>query len=226
MNALNTKAITENNAIVPTKISTRRVYFNFFKRGFDLFLAILLLPTIIPVLVVLWALTRLDGGPGFFGHKRVGRGGAPFRCWKIRTMVPGAEEKLKTFLAENPEARAEWERDFKLEKDPRITRLGNFLRKSSLDELPQIWNVIKGEMSFVGPRPIVEQELPRYGVNKPEYLAMVPGITGLWQVSGRNDISYGERVALDVDYLRRCSLWLDCKIILMTGASVLGATGK
>lgn len=141
-------------------------------------------------------------------------------------MVPGAEEKLKTFLAENPEARAEWERDFKLEKDPRITRLGNFLRKSSLDELPQIWNVIKGEMSFVGPRPIVDQELPRYGVNKPEYLAMVPGITGLWQVSGRNDISYGERVALDVDYLRRCSLWLDCKIILMTGASVLGATGK
>ncbi len=196
------------------------------KRVFDLVLAVLLLPLIAPAVAALWLLVRRDGGPGFFGHKRIGLNGQEFKCWKVRTMVMGAEERLQAYLASNPAAAAEWARDHKLSNDPRITRFGNFLRKSSLDELPQIWNVLKGEMSFVGPRPIVRDELPKYGVAAGAYLSQKPGITGLWQVSGRNDVSYTERVAMDVDYSLRGSLVFDMELILRTGVSVLGGTGR
>ena len=196
------------------------------KRSFDILLALMLLPILVPVIGALWAVVRLDGGPGFFGHVRIGRNGQAFKCWKVRSMVVDAESRLQSHLDANPEAAAEWERDHKLTNDPRINRLGHILRKTSLDELPQIWNVLKGEMSFVGPRPIVTKELAKYGSGVSAYLAQKPGITGLWQVSGRNDISYEERVALDVSYLSRCSFGLDLKIIVKTGAAVLGTTGR
>ncbi|NVK13315.1 MAG: sugar transferase [Rhodobacteraceae bacterium] len=202
------------------------VYAKAGKRVFDIGFALLLLPVLVPVILVLWGLVRRDGGPGFFGHTRVGRDGKPFKCWKVRSMVADAEARLQAHLDADPAAAAEWERDHKLANDPRISRLGHVLRKTSLDELPQIWNVLKGEMSFVGPRPIVTKELAKYGSSASAYLAQKPGITGLWQVSGRNGISYQERVALDVAYLRRRSFPADLKIIARTGLAVLGATGR
>ncbi len=202
------------------------IYAAFGKRVCDLVFAFALLPILIPVIAVLWGLTRLDGGPGFFGHKRVGKDRRQFSCWKIRTMVPDAEAKLKQYLSDNPDAKAQWQRDFKLDNDPRITRLGNFLRKTSLDELPQIWNVIRGEMSFVGPRPVVQDELLRYGESEKFYLSVRPGITGLWQVSGRNDISYADRVRMDRIYASRYSMLQDTKIIAKTATVVLFPTGK
>nr|WP_156883088.1 sugar transferase [Rhodovulum sp. P5] len=201
-------------------------YVRYGKRIFDITLAILSLPVLLPVIALLWVLVRLDGGPGFFLHTRVGRNGKPFKCWKIRSMVVNAEHKLKAYLARNPEAAAEWERDFKLTDDPRVTRIGRFIRKTSLDEIPQIFNVLTGEMSFVGPRPIVTEELQRYGQHASSYMAMTPGVTGLWQVSGRNEISYGERIALDISYLEHCSLRTDLSIIWKTGAAVIFRTGK
>ncbi len=202
------------------------IYAAFGKRVCDLVFAFALLPILVPVIAILWGLTRLDGGPGFFGHKRVGKDRRQFSCWKIRTMVPDAEAKLKQYLSENPDAMAQWQRDFKLDNDPRITRLGNFLRKTSLDELPQIWNVIRGEMSFVGPRPVVQDELLRYGESEKYYLSVRPGITGLWQVSGRNDISYADRVRMDRIYASRYSMLQDTKIIAKTATVVLFPTGK
>lgn len=201
-------------------------YRRFGKRTFDILFAVALLPIIAPVVAVLWAIVRLDGGPGFFGHTRIGKDGHSFKCWKVRSMVVNAEARLVEYLRDHPEAAAEWQRDYKLAKDPRITRLGDFIRKTSLDELPQIWNVLTGEMSFVGPRPIVEDELTRYGAYRDAYLSAKPGITGLWQVSGRNDISYSERVAMDGDYQDRLSLGLDVVTILKTAGAVLNRTGK
>lgn len=196
------------------------------KRLFDLTLALIITPLIVPIIALLWVMTTRDGGSGFFGHRRVGRDGRVFRCWKLRTMVVDAEAKLHEHLERNPEAAAEWAMDHKLVDDPRITRLGRFMRKTSLDELPQIWNVFRGEMSFVGPRPIVRVELHKYGIHRPVYLSMTPGITGLWQVSGRNDVSYSERVQFDVDYSHDLSLFTDIRLIAMTGLSIVGATGR
>ncbi|WP_254695498.1 sugar transferase [Oceanicola sp. D3] len=196
------------------------------KRVFDFSLALVLLPLVLPVILVLCAITRRDGAPGLFGHERVGRNGQPFNCWKIRSMVPNAKERLAEHLASNPEAAAEWERDFKLDNDPRITRLGHFIRKTSLDELPQLWNVLVGDMSFVGPRPIVASELARYGEHRREYLSVRPGITGPWQVSGRNDISYAERVRMDASYAHSMNLPTDVALIFKTVGVVFAPTGK
>ncbi|MCU0906122.1 MAG: sugar transferase [Rhodobacteraceae bacterium] len=196
------------------------------KRAFDITLAILLLPLLAPVIAVLWVLVRRDGGPGFFGHARVGQDGRAFRCWKLRSMVHNAQDKLREHLEANPEAALEWARDQKLSNDPRITWVGRLLRRTSLDELPQIWNVLRGEMSFVGPRPVTRFELHRYGVRRSAYLAMKPGITGLWQVSGRNDVSYESRVAMDVAYLKDMRMQQDITLILRTIGAVLGCTGR
>ena len=196
------------------------------KTAFDIVLAVLLLPILLPLIAVLYVLTRLDGGPGFYGHKRVGRDERAFRCWKIRTMVPNGDEVLKRHLAENPAAKAEWQRDFKLMDDPRVTRLGRFLRRTSLDELPQIWNVLRGEMSFVGPRPVTEAELPKYRGYEWCYLSLKPGITGLWQVSGRNDVDYRTRVRMDVTYYMKRTFLGDIGIIARTAGAVLGSTGR
>ena len=149
------------------------------KRLFDVVLSLLLLPMIVPIVAILYVLVRRDGGAGFFGHARVGKDGKVFKCWKIRSMVPDAQERLEHLLATDPAARAEWERDRKLRNDPRVTRFGNFLRKSSLDELPQIWNVLRGEMSLIGPRPVTASELDRYGAQAWVYEALRPGVTGL-----------------------------------------------
>jgi undecaprenyl-phosphate galactose phosphotransferase len=189
------------------------------KRAFDLAAALLLLAFLAPVLALVAARIRLaDGGGGavLFAHTRVGRHGRPFACYKFRTMVPNAAEALAELLARDPEARAEWARDRKLKDDPRVTPLGRLLRRTSLDELPQLVNVVRGEMSLVGPRPVVPDELERYGEAKAYYLQVRPGLTGLWQVSGRSDLDYGRRVALDAWYARNWTLWYDLLILVRT----------
>jgi len=180
-------------------------------------LALLLLVVLSPLMaVVTFLIWRRDGTPVLFGHYRVGRGGRLFRCMKFRSMLRNSEQLLADHLRENPQARAEWARDQKLENDPRITAVGHFLRRSSLDELPQLLNVLRGEMSLVGPRPITVAELTRYGRVRWHYLSVRPGITGLWQVSGRNNTSYDERVALDQRYVEQRSFWLDLSILFRT----------
>jgi undecaprenyl-phosphate galactose phosphotransferase len=197
----------------------------FLKRLFDIVGALALLVLLAPLFAYLiWRIWQTGGAP-VFSHARVGRYGRPFGCLKFRTMVPDAERVLKRVLEADPAARAEWERDFKLKDDPRITRIGAFLRRTSLDELPQLWNVLKGEMSLVGPRPIIEEELERYGDQVGYYLETRPGITGLWQISGRNDTGYEDRVALDSWYVRNWSLWYDLVILVKTVRVVLRREG-
>lgn len=179
--------------------------------------AALLLLLLAPLMVwVAWMTWRHDGAPVLFGHYRVGRNGRLFRCLKFRTMYRESEQMLAELLARDPEARAQWERDQKLVDDPRITPVGHFLRRTSLDELPQLVNVLRGEMSLVGPRPITVAELTRYGRVRWHYLSVTPGMTGLWQVSGRNNTSYEERVALDERYVERRTLGLDLWILMRT----------
>jgi exopolysaccharide production protein ExoY len=179
-------------------------------------------------LLVLVALSIFvyDGGPMLFAHRRVGRDGRTFRCLKFRSMAVDAEARLERLLATDAAARREWQADHKLRSDPRITPVGGFLRKTSLDELPQLFNVLRGEMSLVGPRPVVQDEARRYGRRFAHYCAVRPGITGLWQVSGRNDVSYGRRVALDVLYTRHKSLRLDLAILMRTVPAVLLRSGS
>lgn len=172
------------------------------------------------------AVLMQDGGPVFFRQQRIGRGGEAFGCLKFRTMVADAEQRLADLLARDAAAREEWAREQKLRRDPRITALGRFLRLSSIDELPQLINVLRGEMNLVGPRPIVESEIARYGRRFRSYRAVKPGITGLWQVSGRNDVAYGTRVALDSLYARRRSPGLDLWIICRTVPAVLFRQGS
>jgi Undecaprenyl-phosphate galactose phosphotransferase WbaP len=181
------------------------------------FVALLLLLLLSPLMgVVVFLIWRRDGAPILFAHYRVGLDGKLFACLKFRTMLRNSEQILSELLRDDPEARAEWVRDQKLTNDPRITAVGHFLRKSSLDELPQLLNVLRGEMSLVGPRPVTVAELTRYGKVRWDYLSVRPGITGLWQVSGRNNTTYEERVALDHRYVQQRSLWLDIGILLKT----------
>jgi Undecaprenyl-phosphate galactose phosphotransferase WbaP len=184
-------------------------------------LAVVFSPLIL--LIVLWV--RREGDSVIYKHRRVGRDGQLFECLKFRTMVPNADQVLRDLLESDPALKAEWVRDHKLRNDPRITRLGRFLRRTSLDELPQIWNVVRGEMSLVGPRPVVREELLRYGRSVGAYLAAKPGITGLWQVTGRNDTDYRRRVVLDTYYVRNQTLLLDLYILLKTTGVVLGGSG-
>jgi Undecaprenyl-phosphate galactose phosphotransferase WbaP len=178
-----------------------------------------------PVFLALALIVKRDGGPAFYSQRRIGQNGRPFKCWKFRSMVTNSAEVLSNLLQTSAEARAEWERDFKLKDDPRITRIGAFLRKTSLDELPQLWNVLVGEMSLVGPRPVTEPELKYYGAQVKDYYAARPGMTGLWQVSGRNDVSYAERVALDSYYVHNWSLLKDVGIMFKTVGVVLQKRG-
>jgi Undecaprenyl-phosphate galactose phosphotransferase WbaP len=181
---------------------------------------------IIPLLLALLILVKLDSpGPAFYGHRRLGAGGKHFRCWKYRTMHTNAEQRLDEYLQGKPHLRAEWERNFKLRDDPRVTRVGRFLRKTSLDELPQLWNVLRGQMSLVGPRPIVDAEVSRYATEYELYQRIRPGISGLWQVSGRSDTNYAERVKLDAYYVHNWSVWLDLVILVRTVRSVVLGRG-
>jgi Undecaprenyl-phosphate galactose phosphotransferase WbaP len=196
------------------------------KRGFDLAVATLAALAALPICIIIaLAIVLESGGPALFGHTRIGRGRKPFRVWKFRTMIVEGDEILRQHLAENPAAALEWDLTHKLKDDPRITRVGRLLRRTSLDELPQLWNVLRGEMSIVGPRPIVEAEIPKYGPAFRLYTHVAPGLTGLWQVSGRNDTSYGRRVELDTEYIRRWTPALDFKVVLSTVKVVLVGTG-
>jgi Undecaprenyl-phosphate galactose phosphotransferase WbaP len=195
------------------------------KRLFDLIAALLLLMLLSPLLVYLYAFIRKDGGPAVFAHQRVGKGGKTFDCYKFRTMHVDSQKQLRDILLSNPELQQEWEREFKLKADPRITRIGHFLRRTSLDELPQLFNVLNGEMSLVGPRPVIQDELARYGADVDYFLMVRPGITGLWQVSGRNDVSYDTRVYLDTWYVKNWSLWYDIAILFKTVKVVFGRGG-
>jgi lipopolysaccharide/colanic/teichoic acid biosynthesis glycosyltransferase len=176
-------------------------------------------------MLVIVLLLRKDGGPVIYRHWRIGRDGRSFQCLKFRSMVPNADDVLRELLAQDAGLKREWARHHKLRSDPRVTALGRFLRRTSLDELPQLWNVIRGEMSLVGPRPVVRQELLRYGRNIRAYLSARPGVTGLWQVHGRNDTDYRRRVVLDTYYVKRRSLLLDLYILLKTVRVVLGGRG-
>lgn len=186
------------------------------KRIFDLAAALVLLVFLaLPLAYLAW-LIRRDGGPAIFAHKRVGQSGGEFACFKFRTMREDAEDQLRLLLASDPAMSEEWEREFKLRNDPRITSIGRFLRQTSLDELPQLFNVIRGEMSLVGPRPVVQSELERYGEDVDYFLLVRPGMTGLWQVSGRNDVGYETRVYLDTWYIKNWSMWYDVAILFKT----------
>jgi UDP-galactose-lipid carrier transferase len=195
------------------------------KRVFDLISSSTLLLLLSPVFAFLIYKVRRDGGNPFFGHVRIGQNGRPFKCYKFRSMVVNAQEVLVKLLADDSVAKAEWDRDFKLKNDPRVSQLGAFLRRSSLDELPQLWNVLMGHMSLVGPRPIVQAELDRYGDDKDYYLMAKPGMTGLWQVSGRNDVDYATRVYLDSWYVKNWSLWSDIAILFKTVSVVTKRSG-
>ena len=192
----------------------------------DQFAALLLLLLFAPLMAVIALLVwRRDGAPVLFGHYRIGQHGRPFRCLKFRSMYLDSEAMLRELLERDPAARAEWERDHKLTDDPRITPIGHFLRRTSLDELPQLFNVLRGEMSLVGPRPITLAELPRYGQVRWHYLSVRPGMTGLWQVSGRNDTTYDERVELDREFVEQHSLRLRLSILLRTLRVVIRGSG-
>lgn len=188
----------------------------------DIVVASLGLVLLSPLMVTVAVLIRLTmGGPVLFGHRRIGHDGRVFRCYKFRTMIVDAHEALRQYLASNPQAEKEWRETHKLRDDPRITLLGRFLRKASIDELPQLINVLRGDMSCVGPRPIVADELARYGENALDYLQTRPGLTGAWQVSGRSSLSYADRVALDAEYVRHWSISKDLLILAKTIPAVM-----
>ena len=196
------------------------------KRLTDIVIAGFALLFLLPIMVLIAVMVRLsDGGPVLFRHKRVGRDGEEFQCMKFRSMNPDAEAQLPNLLSDNPAALAEWRANQKIENDPRVTKFGKFLRKSSLDELPQLFNILRGEMSIVGPRPIVRDEIEKYGEFYAFYCQVRPGMTGLWQVSGRSDTSYQERVDLDVKYVCEWSFLKDLKIMAMTIPAVLFSDG-
>jgi exopolysaccharide production protein ExoY len=204
----------------------RKALFPIAKRALDILGAGIGLVLLSPFFLIVALMVRADGGPAFFAHQRVGRGGKLFGCLKFRSMVIDSQARLEALLANDPGARAEWEATRKLKNDPRITRIGRFLRSTSLDELPQLINVLLGEMSLVGPRPVQEAEIDRYyGASAAHYMAVRPGITGLWQVSGRSETSYESRVALDVAYVSRPSMIADLTILLRTPVAVLSRRG-
>lgn len=189
----------------------------FFKRFFDVSLILLFSPILLPVFILIGLLVKLTSkGPIFYGHERVGKNGKSFKCWKFRTMNINSQQMLEEILATDPVRRAEWEKDCKFVDDPRVTKFGKILRKTSLDELPQLINILVGDMSFIGPRPVTEPELVKYGKYRNYILSVYPGLSGMWQISGRSDTSYEERITFDTYYIQNWSLWLDLWIFMKT----------
>ena len=199
------------------------LYRRFFKRAFDVATVLVLALIVLPVVLLFGLLIRLDGGPALYSQPRVGQGGRIFRCWKLRTMQVDAERRLAELIAADPRARAEWATRQKLKNDPRITPVGRILRKTSLDELPQLWNVLKGEMSLVGPRPMLPDQAPLYPGRA--YYFLRPGVTGFWQISDRNETSFAGRAAFDTDYSRRMSFLTDMMVLVATAWVVVRGTG-
>jgi undecaprenyl-phosphate galactose phosphotransferase len=209
--------VDEKIMMLKVKNNLARPYNRMLKRVFDLSVSLCCLFVAVPLGIVLSLFICFDtSGPAIFAHRRIGRNGKAFPCYKFRTMVLHADEALEKHFKQHPEAREEWQRDFKLKNDPRITRVGDFLRKTSLDELPQLLNVLKGEMSLVGPRPIVKEEIEKYGDFIHDFYLVPPGITGMWQVNGRSDTTYEERVSMDSWYVRNWSVWIDMVYLLKT----------
>lgn len=216
----------ERLLIMRLKNNMARRYNRVMKRIFDLIITTCGVICLSPVFVFLAILIKLDSkGPVIFAHRRIGQNGNPFPCLKFRTMCQDADVKLKEYLAANPEARKEWEAEFKLKDDPRVTRVGRVLRRTSLDELPQLFNVLRGQMSLVGPRPIITDEIPKYGEYFKDFAMVPPGITGMWQVNGRSDTTYEERVQMDSWYVRNWSVWLDIMLLWRTVGVVLSHKG-
>ncbi|MCR5290067.1 MAG: undecaprenyl-phosphate galactose phosphotransferase WbaP [Treponema sp.] len=196
------------------------------KRSIDLLLLLLSSPIVLPVTLLLAICVKLTSkGPIFYGHKRIGKNHKVIKCWKFRSMITDADKMLDKILEEHPEMREEWERDRKFTNDPRVTKFGKILRKTSLDEIPQLFNILTGEMSFVGPRPVTEPELQRYGDYAETILSVQPGLSGMWQISGRSDTGYEERVTLDMYYIQNWSIWLDLWIIIKTIWVVINGKG-
>ena len=212
-------------ALLRVRNNLRRWPARLTKRLFDTLVAALLLLVLSPMMLLIALLLKLEGGSVLFAHQRIGKNGRKFDCYKFRSMVPNAEQQLQNLLQHNAHLKAEWDKEHKLKDDPRISRMGDFLRRTSLDELPQLFNVLKSEMSLVGPRPIVQDELQKYGLEKSYYLMVRPGMTGLWQVSGRNDVDYETRVYLDAWYVKNWSLWYDLAILFKTIKVVFGRNG-
>ena len=199
------------------------LYRGFFKRFLDILLVLLSAPFVLPVVLLLGLMIARDGGSAFYSQERVGRGGRVFRLWKLRSMVVDADAKLEAYLATDPAARAEWDEHQKLKDDPRITRAGRLIRKASLDELPQLWNVLTGDMSLVGPRPMMPFQRELYPGR--DYYKMRPGLTGFWQISDRNHTTFAARAAYDTQYRRRQSLLTDLYVMLATVWVVIRGTG-
>ncbi len=198
----------------------------FIKRFIDILAILITLPFVLPIMIILGFLTKITSkGPIFYGHKRVGKNGKEIKCWKFRSMCINSQEILEQILATDPVRRAEWEKDRKFLDDPRVTKFGKFLRKTSLDELPQLFNIFLGQMSLVGPRPVTEPELVKYGEYKDYVLTATPGLTGMWQVSGRSDTGYEERISFDTYYIQNWSIWLDIWIPIKTVWVVLMGKG-
>ena len=212
-------------ALLRVRNNLRRWPARLTKRLFDTSVAALLLVLLSPLMLLIAIVLKREGGSVLFAHQRIGKNGRKFDCYKFRSMVPNAEQQLQSLLQHNAHLKAEWDKEHKLKDDPRISRMGDFLRRTSLDELPQLFNVLKSEMSLVGPRPIVEDELQKYGLDKSYYLMVRPGMTGLWQVSGRNDVDYETRVYLDAWYVKNWSLWYDLAILFKTVKVVFGRNG-
>lgn len=201
----------------------KNVYRRYFKRTMDILAILAATPIILPLIIVLALLIRRDGGSAFYCQDRIGRNGRIFRIWKLRSMVSDADKLLASYLESNPAARSEWDKTQKLKNDPRITSVGRIIRKTSLDELPQLWNVFRGDMSLVGPRPMLPEQAPLYPGRA--YYTLRPGLTGFWQISSRNESSFAGRAAFDTRYSRRLSLKTDLLVLLATVRVVLRGTG-
>lgn len=223
MNIIEEKNIEKRGVFLKeSKSISKRVYI-VVKRFLDIFLSSIGLIILSPIFLIIAIIIKLDSkGPVFFVHSRIGEKGKPIGIYKFRTMVTNAEELIKKFT---PEQKEEFEKNFKLENDPRVTKIGNFLRKTSLDELPQILNILKGELSIIGPRPIVQAELEKYGDDKEKFLSVKPGLTGYWAANGRSDISYEERIQMELYYVDNMSFWLDIKIFFKTIFAVIKKEG-
>ncbi len=205
------------------KANTHGLYRKFGKRAIDIVLVFMSAPIVILLLLPVLALIAMDGGNPLYSQLRLGRGGRSYRMWKLRSMVVDADKKLEAYLASNPEAKAEWDLNQKLKDDPRITKIGRVIRKTSLDELPQLWNVLVGDMSLVGPRPMMVSQKDLYPST--DYFEMSPGITGAWQVSARNESTFEERAIYDRKYLKDLSAKTDAMILVKTVGVVFKATG-
>jgi lipopolysaccharide/colanic/teichoic acid biosynthesis glycosyltransferase len=227
--ARNSQSGTAQDALrlpISLRLPTRHARYRVVKPVFDRAVAIAILPLVFLMGSAIAVLIKISSpGPVFFRHRRVGKGGRPFMLWKFRTMTHSPNESFHSYLTADPEMHKEWSRHHKLRRDPRVTSIGRFLRKTNLDELPQLLNVIVGEMSLVGPRPVVEEELKRYGAGISLYAAAKPGMTGLWQVSGRSSLPYQRRVALDIEYVTTWSLIGDVKLMMSTFGAISDGRG-